>query len=181
MYRRPVVAVAYAISAMALGMSVVACGNGAAAGLIGPPVASAGNIGPPVPSAADIGPPVPSAAPEKSELTGTASVMRIVPTSGPFGSRVTITGTDFIGTRAVCFGTSPSSYFHVNDSGSRITVVVPAGSGTVQVTVVTKAGVSAMRASGDTFTYSGSAATRGVESAAASASPCAAASPEPSP
>jgi hypothetical protein len=176
MYRRRVVAVAYAISVMALAVSVLACGNGTSAGQ----GTSAGLIGPPVSSAADIGPPAPSAAPVPN-LTGTASVIRIAPASGPFGSRVTITGTDFIGTRAVCFGSSPSPYFHVNDSGSQITVVVPAGSGAVRVTVVTTASVSAMRASGDTFTYSGSAAASGIESAVASGSPCAALSPEASP
>ena len=140
---------------------------------------SSANVGAPAPAPTRIGPPAPSAKPSPEEPS--ASVVRIVPTSGPSGSFVTITGTYFVGMREVCFGTSPSPHFQVNTSGSRITVVVPAGSGTVQVTVVTNFGVSAVRASGDMFTYSGSAIAGGVAPATSYASPCAAASPELSP
>ena len=57
------------------------------------------------------------------------------------GNTVTIAGTGFTGTTAVDFDISPASAFTVN-SDTQITAVVPAGSGTVQVTVTTAGGTS---------------------------------------
>ena len=170
MRRGPVVAVAYAFSAMALAMSVSACFSESSSHTTATGSSSSTSIPPPAPTGV-----------ETSELPRIASVTGIVPMSGPRGSHVTITGTDFIGARAVCFGPSPSPDFQVNASCSQITAVVPTGSGTVRVTVVKKVGISAANASGDTFTYSGSAVASGAAPSVSSASPCEAATPEPSP
>jgi hypothetical protein len=65
---------------------------------------------------------------------------------------VTITGTGFSGATAVEFGTTPATSFTVNAAGTQITVLDPAGSGSVDVTVVTPGGTSATSAA-DQFTY----------------------------
>jgi hypothetical protein len=80
-------------------------------------------------------------------------VSGISPTSGPSagGTSVTITGTGFTGATAVDFGTTPATSFTVNNDGS-ITAVDPAGSGTVDVRVITAGGTSATSAA-DQFTY----------------------------
>jgi hypothetical protein len=64
---------------------------------------------------------------------------------------VTITGTNFAGATAVKFATKAAVSFAV-ESSSSITAVAPAGTGTVNVTVTTPAGVSPLRAP-DRFTY----------------------------
>jgi hypothetical protein len=168
MRQRRVMAVACAVSAVALVAGVAACS-----------VESTSSTTTTV-SSSSVPAPVPTG-PETSELSQIASVVRIVPMSGPAGSHVTITGTDFAYARAVCFGAFPSPRFQVRASGSQITAVVPAGSGTVQVTVVKNVGISAVHVSGDTFTFSGSAVAGGVASTASPGPPCTAASPEPSP
>ncbi len=67
----------------------------------------------------------------------------INPASGPTtgGTKVTITGSNFTGATSVSFGTTATSNFTV-DSDTQITVVSPAGSGTVDVTVTTPEGTS---------------------------------------
>ena len=79
-------------------------------------------------------------------------VSSISPTSGPAtgGTTVTIIGSGFTGASKVLFGTATST-FTVN-SATQITVVSPAGSGTVHVTVTTPGGPSAT-SSADQFTY----------------------------
>ena len=67
------------------------------------------------------------------------------------GTNVTISGSGFTGATTVDFGSTPASSFTVN-SDTSITATAPAGSGTVDVTVVTMAGTSAI-ASADQFTY----------------------------
>src|SRR6516162_10201501 len=71
------------------------------------------------------------------------------PTSG--GSSVTITGTNFSGATAVRFGSNAAGSFTV-DSATQITATSPTGVGTVDVTVTTAGGTSAI-SSGDRFTY----------------------------
>ncbi len=80
-------------------------------------------------------------------------VSGISPAAGPVGggTTVTITGTGFSGATAVEFGTSPATSVTVS-SGSSITAVSPAGTGTVNVTVVTPAGTSAT-STADQFSY----------------------------
>jgi hypothetical protein len=109
--------------------------------------------------------------------TTLASVTSITPRTGSGGSLVTISGTGFTSAEQVCFGSAASPHYRVSDSGARITAVVPAGSGTVPVIVITAAGPSAVRP-GDTFTYRSSAIASG---AARSVHVCALISTETSP
>ena len=71
------------------------------------------------------------------------TVTCISPTYGLTGASVTITGTNFTGTSAVSFGGTPATSFVVN-SVSSITAVAPAGIDTVNVTVTTPGGTSAI-------------------------------------
>jgi len=67
------------------------------------------------------------------------------------GTQVTVTGTGFTEATSVNFGRTPAASFSVQ-SDTQLTAVSPAGSGTVDVTVVTPAGTSAT-GPGDQFTY----------------------------
>ena len=80
-------------------------------------------------------------------------VTGLSPTSGPTigGNVVTISGTDFTGASAVRFGTNDGTHLVVV-SASTIKVTVPAGTGTVDVTVTTRGGTSA-KTPADRFTY----------------------------
>jgi tyrosinase len=87
-----------------------------------------------------------SAASGTDQFTYTAPqpvVTAISPTSGTTagGDTVTLTGTGFTGATAVAFGPSPAATFTV-DSDTQITATSPAGTGTVDITVTTPAGVS---------------------------------------
>ena len=84
---------------------------------------------------------------DAAEVSGLSSL------SGPVagGTSVTITGTDFTGATAVDFGTTAATSFVVN-SDTQITAVIPAGTGTVDVSVTTPSGDSATGAS-DQYTY----------------------------
>ena len=77
---------------------------------------------------------------------------KISPTSGSAkgGTRVTITGTNLSGATAVYFGSTLAKVS--SDSATSIVVTSPAGTGTVDVTVVTAGGTSATSAA-DKFTY----------------------------
>ncbi|MGK5013095.1 putative Ig domain-containing protein [Janthinobacterium sp. MDB2-8] len=81
------------------------------------------------------------------------TVSSISPTSGPAtgSSSVIITGTNLSGATAVRFGGGNASGFTVN-SATQITATAPAGTGTVDVTVITSGGTSATSAA-DQFTY----------------------------
>jgi subtilase family serine protease len=59
------------------------------------------------------------------------------------GERITITGTDLEDAVAVLFGTTPAKSFR-QLSPTRISAVAPAGAGKVHVTVMTRAGVTAL-------------------------------------
>ena len=84
------------------------------------------------------------------------TVTAVSPDGGPAsgGTSVTVTGTNLAGAMAVRFGTSPGANVHVNGAGTSLTVTAPSGAGTVDVTVVTPAGSSAVGAA-DKFTYQG--------------------------
>jgi hypothetical protein len=77
-------------------------------------------------------------------------VSGVSPTSGPNGTLVTITGSNFAGATAVNFGGATST-FNVSNP-STITATAPSGSGAVDVTVVTPGGTSAT-SSADQYTY----------------------------
>jgi IPT/TIG domain len=81
------------------------------------------------------------------------TVTGISPDSGPTagGTTVTIAGSGFSGATAVDFGTTPATGVVVVNS-TTITANSPAGSGVVDVTVLTPAGTSATTP-GDRFTY----------------------------
>lgn len=83
----------------------------------------------------------------------TPIVTSIKPTQGPStgGTSVTITGTNFTGASAVHFGTTAAASFIIN-SDTMITAISPPGSGTVDVTVTTDGGTSALSGA-DQFTY----------------------------
>jgi hypothetical protein len=80
-------------------------------------------------------------------------VTSVTPASGPTagGTAVTVDGSGFTGAVAVDFGSVPASRFTVV-SDSQIAAVAPPGTGTVDLTVTTSAGVSAT-STADQFTY----------------------------
>jgi hypothetical protein len=90
-----------------------------------------------------------------SGLTGRAvynflnrpAVTALSPGSGPAGTTVTITGTGFGYVKAVHFGSALATQLHVV-SGRTVTVVAPPGTGTVNVTVTTAGGTSAVSSAG---------------------------------
>ena len=87
------------------------------------------------------------------------TVTNVNPNTGPTsgGTSVTITGTNFSGVTAVRFGSNAAGSFTVN-SATQITATSPAGIGTVDVTVTTPGGTSAI-GSADQFTYARPAPT----------------------
>jgi hypothetical protein len=87
------------------------------------------------------------------------AVTGLSPSSGSTGggTSVAITGTNFLGTTAVFFGTLAADSFTVN-SDTSITAAAPAqAAGTVDVTVTTYSGTSAV-ATADHFTYTAASA-----------------------
>ncbi len=87
------------------------------------------------------------------------AVTSLSPSSGSIngGTVVLISGTNFTGATQVDFGAVPATSFTVNSS-SLITALAPPGAtGTVDVTVATPSGFSAVSAA-DQFTYTSSAA-----------------------
>src|SRR5262249_25381662 len=96
-------------------------------------------------------------APSLQRISSSTCRRRPLPTSIQIPVRrrgapaVTITGTNFSGATAVRFGSNAAGSFTV-DSATQITTTSPAGVGTVDVTVTTAGGTSAI-SSGDRFTY----------------------------
>ena len=84
---------------------------------------------------------------------GEPSIADIGPITGLTfgGTSVTIAGSYFGGATAVMFGTTPAASFTVN-SATQITATSPAGTGTVDVTVIAPGGTTTM-SSADQFTY----------------------------
>lgn len=83
-------------------------------------------------------------------VTAAPAVTGLNPATGAAGATVTVTGTGFSSVTGVYFGTV-SAPFTVQ-SGAQLVTTVPAGSGTVDVTVVTAAGRSAT-GTPDRFAY----------------------------
>jgi hypothetical protein len=81
------------------------------------------------------------------------TVTAVSPSSGPAagGTSVTIAGSGFAGATGVHFGSTAATSFTVG-SDAQITATAPAGTGTVDVTVITPNGTSATSAA-DQFTY----------------------------
>jgi hypothetical protein len=80
----------------------------------------------------------------------TPAVTGVSPSSGPNGTAVTITGSNFTGASSVMFGTASATYT-VQDAAT-ITATAPAGAGPVDVTVTTPGGTSPINAN-DKYTY----------------------------
>ena len=81
------------------------------------------------------------------------AVAGVSPSSGleTGGTSVKLSGSNFTGATAVVFGSTPAASFTVNSAGE-IAAVSPAGAGTVDITVTTPGGTSAVNVS-DRFTY----------------------------
>jgi len=91
------------------------------------------------------------------------AVTGLTPTSGPLagGTSVTVTGTGFTGATTVEFGPTPGTGLTVvNDT--TITVTSPAGTGTVDVTVMNAVGTSPANPPADQFTYVAAPTVTGV-------------------
>lgn len=96
-----------------------------------------------------------STADQFTYVAAAPTVTSLSPTGGPTtgGTSVIITGTNFTGATGVSFGATAATSFTVN-SATQITATSPAASaGTVDVTVTTGGGTSALNAS-DQYTYS---------------------------
>jgi hypothetical protein len=93
-----------------------------------------------------------------------STVSAISPTTGPAdgGTAVTVTGTNFRGSTAVNFGAVLATDLIVV-SDTSITCISPAGTGAVDVTVVTPGGTSA-KVPADQFTYAAAPVTAKVVS-----------------
>jgi hypothetical protein len=92
---------------------------------------------------------------DQFNLTAIAApnITGVSPSSGPYGTSATITGTGFTGTTQVLFGPNSTGGNYTVDSNTQITAVVPNGpgaTGTVDVTVTNPAGSSTEVAA---FTY----------------------------
>ncbi|MFQ5641280.1 MAG: DNRLRE domain-containing protein, partial [bacterium] len=69
----------------------------------------------------------------------TPAVVSFTPASGPAGTEVTVTGSDFTGTTAVFFNAAPALVFTV-DTDSQIRATVPGGASTGAIVVTNSAG-----------------------------------------
>ena len=108
---------------------------------------------PSLPSLSNHPPPLPPTPPRLPPTTHPPTPPPLVnPISGPRGTAVTVSGTNFTGATAVAFGVNPATSFIVNNA-TTITATAPAGSGSVDVTVTTPEGTSAINTN-DQFTYS---------------------------
>jgi hypothetical protein len=90
------------------------------------------------------------------QFTYTAPTLAILETpSGPAigGTRVRLIGTGLAGASSVSFGGVPSVYFSVQNNGTSLMAIAPAGTpGTVPIVVVTPGG-TVSTSGGDNFTY----------------------------
>ena len=76
-------------------------------------------------------------------LAAPPAVTGVAPVTGPPGTTVTVTGSSFTGATAVSFGNIPATFTPSRTApDTELTVTVPAGSGTVDVTVATPSGTS---------------------------------------
>jgi hypothetical protein len=112
----------------------------------------------PAPTPAPDQPPTPAPTPAPTPTPAPAALPTVTGVSAPAGGgnpaggdSVTISGTGFTGAAAVQFGPTPATSFTV-DSDTSITATSPAGSGVVDITVVTADGTSAAVPE-DQFTY----------------------------
>src|SRR5205807_2360381 len=107
-----------------------------------------------------------------ADVTGPPTVTGVTPISGPStgGTSVVISGTNFGSVSSVQFGSVAATSFTVN-STTQITATAPAGTTTVDVTVVTSRGTSARNAATDQYTFTFSNNGYAVSLAASTAAP----------
>jgi hypothetical protein len=89
-------------------------------------------------------------------------VTAVKPLTGPGagGTKVSISGSHFLGATSVMFGSVPATSFTINAKGTKITAIDPREpAGTVNIVVTTSAGPSIVTAS-DRFTYIGPTVTK---------------------
>src|SRR3979409_1572148 len=88
-----------------------------------------------------------------ADVTGPPTVSGVTPIYGPStgGTSVVISGTNFASVSSVQFGSVAATSFTVN-STSQITAPAPAGTTTLDVTVVTSRGTSGRNTASDQFT-----------------------------
>jgi hypothetical protein len=98
--------------------------------------------------------PAGNSAPISFEFFAVAEIDAVTPGSGAAngGTTVRISGQCFTGATAVWFGDTKATSFSVNSAGTLVTAVSPAGTGTVDVTVV-GAGDCGSATSADAFAY----------------------------
>ncbi len=95
-----------------------------------------------------------SSASQSDQFTYLApTVTGVSPSSGPSagGNQVTITGANFTGTSTVKFGSSTAVIKSGTDT--QLIVIAPAGSGTVDVTVISSSGDTSAIGAADKYTY----------------------------
>src|SRR5439155_14662333 len=107
-----------------------------------------------------------------ANVSGPPAVTGVTPISGPStgGTSVVISGTNFASVSSVQFGSVAATGFTVN-STTQITAMAPAGTTTVDVTVVTSGGTSARNTATDQYTYTFSNNGYAATIAATSTSP----------
>jgi IPT/TIG domain/Fibronectin type III domain/Calcineurin-like phosphoesterase len=94
-------------------------------------------------------------------------VTSISPTSGSAGTSVTITGNNLASAIAVTFGSTTAATIAA-DSATSITIPAPSGTGTVDVRVITRGGISAT-SSNDQLTYPGAPTVTSISPTSGSA------------
>jgi hypothetical protein len=93
----------------------------------------------------------PSSGDQYTYVTPPPTVTIVNPSSGPAGTQVTVSGTNFTGVTEVDFGPGDKASFTVNNS-TALTATAPPGTGIVDVTVTTASGTS-KTLTDDQFTY----------------------------
>jgi hypothetical protein len=100
---------------------------------------------------------------DKFTATAAANMPAVTSVSPPSGATgggntLTITGSNFTGASAVAFGSANATSFTVTSATSITATIPPGTAGTVDITVTTAAGVSAV-VTADHYTYTGTAPT----------------------
>jgi hypothetical protein len=114
-------------------------------------------------------------APGDSNADDILSPVTVRPSSGPAGTRVTITGHVFSGSVAVCAGREAATGIRIGTSGRTLSAIMPPGNdaGTVRVYVESRNGT----AGSGQFRYTSSSAAAALSVGCGTASPSARSSP----
>ena len=101
---------------------------------------------------------------DKYAYQGVPTVTSVSPAGGRLagGATVVVTGTSFNGASQVMFGTSAALAFTVNSSTQITVTTPPEAAGTVDVTVTTPIGISALNPPSDQYSFDGAPTVTGV-------------------